>query len=51
MLHHELVGRGEREEVSRLLAVLAAHENGRCVPLAAAYNEAAVSMKSTSSAR
>lgn len=33
MLHHALVDREERAEVERLLALLAAHENARCVPL------------------
>jgi hypothetical protein len=33
MLHHELVGADEREAVGRLLALLASHENARCVPL------------------
>jgi hypothetical protein len=33
MLHHALVGREERADVERLLALLEAHENARCVPL------------------
>jgi hypothetical protein len=33
MVHHALLGRQERAEVGRLLALLAAHENARCVPL------------------
>ena len=33
MLHHALLGREEREDVERLLALLAAHENAHCVPL------------------
>ena len=33
MLHHALLGREEREDVERLLALLAARENARCVPL------------------
>jgi peptidoglycan/xylan/chitin deacetylase (PgdA/CDA1 family) len=33
MLHHALVDYEERKNVERLLALLAAHENARCVPL------------------
>jgi UDP-glucuronate 4-epimerase len=33
MLHHALMGREERSDVERLLELLAAHENARCVPL------------------
>lgn len=33
MLHHELIGPAERAGVERLLALLAEHENARCVPL------------------
>jgi hypothetical protein len=33
MLHHALVGREERQDLERLLALLAAHDNARCVPL------------------
>jgi Uncharacterized protein conserved in bacteria (DUF2334) len=35
MLHHALLGRDERDEVERLLALLASHANARCVLLAA----------------
>jgi hypothetical protein len=33
MLHHALIGREERGDVERLVSLLAAHENARCVPL------------------
>ena len=33
MLHHALVGRQEREDLERFLALLNTHENARCVPL------------------
>jgi hypothetical protein len=33
MVHHALLDREEREDIERLLALLAAHENARCVPL------------------
>jgi hypothetical protein len=33
MLHHALLDRDERAVVTRLLALLAAHESARCVPL------------------
>ena len=33
MLHHALLGRHELDDVARLLALLAAHENARCVGL------------------
>jgi hypothetical protein len=33
MLHHELIGPAERDEVERLLVLLAEHENARCVSL------------------
>jgi Polysaccharide deacetylase len=35
MLHHELIGPAERDEVERLLVLLAEHGNARCVPLGA----------------
>ena len=34
MLHHALLGREELADVTRLLNLLAGHENARCVPLA-----------------
>jgi hypothetical protein len=33
MLHHELIGRGERERLEDLLRLLAPHPNADCVPL------------------
>jgi len=33
MLHHALLGRSERADVERLLALLTGHENARCTPL------------------
>lgn len=33
MLHHALLGRQERGEVERLLALLVVHENAHCIPM------------------